>query len=79
MGREVREDILIVPYKGQYGSIHQLNSDKSIQFGIKIWCCATSKSHFIWIIDIYIGETTSVDDNDLGPVVLFKLLSTLEH
>jgi hypothetical protein len=72
-------DELINPYKGKYCSCRQFMKDKSIRFGIKLWCAACVKSRFVWNIEVYMGLGTGLgEDGQLGLAVCYQLLEGLE-
>jgi len=53
--------------------------DKPVRFGIKVWVLASSKSRFVWKIEVYFGEGTGTGPHGLGYHVVGRLMSGLEH
>jgi hypothetical protein len=76
---EVTVDECVVPYKGQYCFITQFMPDKSIRFGIKVWLLASSKSRFIWKMEVYFGKSTWCGEHGLGYHVVDRMMDGLEH
>ena len=56
--REITVDECVIPYKGRYCFIRQFMPDKPARFGIKVWMLASSKSRFVWQMEVYFGERT---------------------
>jgi len=54
--REITVDECVVPYKGRYCFIKQFMPNKAVRFGIKVLVLASSKSRFVWKIEVYFGE-----------------------
>jgi hypothetical protein len=76
--REVTVDECVIPYKG-YCFIRQFMPDKPIRFGIKVWMLASSKSRFIWKMEVYFGEGTGTSEHGLGYHVVERMMTGLEN
>lgn len=77
--REITVDECVIPYKGRYCFIRQFMSDKPVRFGIKAWLLASSKSRFVWRIEIYFGAGTGTEEHGLGCHVVERLVQGLHH
>ena len=75
--REITVDECVIPYKGKYCFIRQFMPDKPIRFGIKVWLLASSKSRFVWWIEVYFGEGTGVGEHGLGYHVVQRMVEGL--
>ena len=64
--REITVDECIIPYKGKYCFIRQFMPKKPVRFGIKAWLLASSKSRFVYTIEVYFGEGTGGGPHGLG-------------
>ena len=53
--------------------------DKPICFGIKVWMLASSKSRFVWRIEVYFGEGTWFGEHGLGYHVVERMIVGLHH
>jgi len=46
-------DEIMVAYKGRRCDIKQYMKDKLVKYGIKIWCCTSSKSRYVYNVMVY--------------------------
>jgi hypothetical protein len=76
--REVTVDECVIPYKGRYCFIRQFMPDKPVRFGIKCWLLASSKSRFVWRIEVYFGEGTGGGEHGLGYHVVQRMMAGLQ-
>jgi hypothetical protein len=51
--------------------------DKPIRFGIKVWLTASSKSRFVWKVEVYFGEGTGAGPHGLGYHVVERMVDGL--
>ena len=70
-------DEIMVPYKGRRCDIKQYMKDKPVKYGIKIWCCASSKSRYVYNLMVYEGRKNQQPEKDLGSKVVLKLVADL--
>lgn len=77
--REITIDECVIPYKGRYCTIRQFMPDKPVRFGIKVWILASSKSRFVWRLEVYFGEGTGVGEHGLGYHVVDRMVRGLEN
>lgn len=77
--REITVDECVIPYKGRYCFIRQFMPDKPVRFGIKVWLLASSKSRFVWRIEVYFGEGSGSGEHGLGYHVVDRMIKGLEH
>ena len=77
--REIIVDECVIPYKGRYCFIKQFMPDKPVCFGIKVWMLASSKSRFVWRIEVYFGEGTGTREHGLGYHVVERMTAGLHH
>ena len=77
--REITVDECVIPYKGRYCFIRQFMPDKPVRFGIKVWLLASSKSRFVWQMEVYFGEGTGAGPHGLGYHVVERMVKGLEH
>lgn len=77
--REITVDECVIPYKGRYCFIRQFMPDKPVRFGIKVWMLASSKSRFVWRIEVYFGEGTGTGEHGLGYHVVERMTASLHH
>ena len=77
--REITVDECVIPYKGRYCYIRQFMPDKPVRFGIKVWLLASSKSRFVWQMEVYFGEGTGAGPHGLGYHVVERMVKGLEH
>ena len=77
--REITVDECVIPYKGRYCFIRQFMPDKPVRFGIKVWLLASSKSRFVWQIEVYFGEGTGAGPHGLGYHVVERMVKGLEN
>jgi len=77
--REITVDECVIAYKGRYCFIRQFMPNKPIWFGIKVWMLVSSKSRFVWRIEVYFGEGTGVEEHGLGYHVVQKMVAGLEN
>ena len=79
LGREITVDECVIPYKGRYCFIRQFMPDKPVRFGIKVWLLASSKSRFVWQMEVYFGEGTGAGPHGLGYHVVKRMVKGLEN
>ena len=77
--REITVDECVIPYKGRYCFIRQFMPDKPVRFGIKVWLLASSKSRFVWQMEVYFGEGTGAGTHGLGFHVVERMVKGLEN
>jgi len=77
--REITVDECVIAYKGKYCFIRQFMPDKPIWFGIKVWMLASSKSRFVWRIEVYFGENSGMGEHGLGYHVVQRMVAGLHH
>ena len=77
--REITVDECVIPYKGRYCFIRQFMPDKPVRFGIKVWLLASSKSRFVWQMEVYFGEGTGAGPHGLGYHVVERMVRGLEN
>ena len=77
--REITVDECVIPYKGRYCYIRQFMPDKPVRFGIKVWLLASSKSRFVWGMEVYFGEGTWAGPNGLAYHVVERMVEGLEN
>jgi hypothetical protein len=77
--REITVDECVIPYKGRYCFIRQFMPDKPVRFGIKVWLLASSKSRFVWQMEVYFGERTGAGPHGLGYHVIERMVAGLEN
>jgi hypothetical protein len=77
--REITVDECVIPYKGRYCFIRQFMPDKPVRFGIKVWLLASSKSRFVWQMEVYFGEQTGAGAHGLGYHVEERMVKGLEN
>ena len=77
--REITVDECVIPYKGRYCFIRQFMPDKPVRFGIKVWMLASSKSRFVWQMEVYFGEQTGAGPHGLGYHVVERMVKGLEN
>jgi hypothetical protein len=77
--REITVDECVIPYKGRYCFIRQFMPDKPVRFGIKVWLLASSKSRFVYQMEVYFGEGTGAGPHGLGYHVVERMVSGLEN
>lgn len=77
--REIIVDECVILYKGRYCFIKQFMPDKPVCFGIKVWMLASSKSRFVWRIEVYFGEGTGTREHGLGYHVVERMTAGLHH
>ena len=77
--REITVDECVIPYKGRYCYIRQFMPDKPVRFGIKVWLLASSKSRFVWQMEVYFGEGTGAGPHGLGYHVVERMVKGLEN
>ena len=77
--REITVDECDIPYKGRYCFIRQFMPDKHVRFGIKVWLLASSKSRFVWQMEVYFGEGTGAGPHGLGYHVVERMVRGLEY
>ena len=77
--REITVDECVIPYKGRYCFIRQFMPDKPVRFGIKVWLLASSKSRFVWQMEVYFGEGTGAGPHGLGYHVVERMVRGLEY
>ena len=77
--REITVDECVIPYKGRYCFIRQFMPDKPVRFGIKVWFLASSKSRFVWQMEVYFGEGTRAGPHGLGYHVVERMVRGLEN
>ena len=77
--REITVDECVIPYKGRYCFIRQFMPDKPVRFGIKVWLLASSKSRFVWQMEVYFGEGTCAGSHGLGYHVVERMVRGLEN
>ena len=77
--REITVDECVIPYKGRYCFIRQFMPDKLVRFGIKVWLLASSKSRFVWQMEVYFKEQTGAGPHGLGYHVVERMVKGLEH
>ena len=77
--REITVDECVIPYKGHYCFIRQFMPDKPVRFGIKVWLLASSKSRFVWQMEVYFGEGTGAGPHGLGYHVVERMVRGLEN
>ena len=53
--------------------------NKPVKYGIKIWCCATSKSRYVYNLIMYEGRKNQKPEKDLGMKVILKLVEDVTH
>ena len=70
-------DEIMVAYKGRRCDIKQYMKDKPVKYGIKIWCCASSKSQYVYNLMVYEGWKNKKREKDLGEKVVLALRSDL--
>lgn len=79
LDREITVDECVIPYKGRYCFIRQFMPDKPVQFGIKVWLLASSKTRFVWQMEVSFGEGTGVGPHSLGYHVVERMVKGLEN
>lgn len=72
-------DEIMVPYRGRRCDIKQYMKNKPVKYGIKIWCCATSKTRYVYNLIVYEGRKNQKPEKDLGMKVILKLVEDLTH
>ena len=77
--REVTVDELINPYKGKYCNFRQFMRDKPVRFGLKLWCLASSKSRYVYNLNVFLGKGTGKGPNGLGYTVCTEFLKPFYH
>ena len=77
--REITVDECVIPYKGRYCFIRQFMPDKPVRFGIKVWLLASSKSRFVWQMEVYFGEGTGAGPHGLGYHVVERMVKGPEN
>ena len=77
--KEITVDECVIPYKGRYCFIRQFMPDKPVRFGIKVWLLASSKSRFVWQMEVYFGEGTCAGTHGLGYHVVERMVRGLEN
>ena len=77
--REITVDECVIPYKGHYYFIKQFMPDKPVRFGIKVWMFDSSKSKFVWQIEVYFDEGTRTGEHSLGYHVVERMTIGLHH
>lgn len=77
--REITVDECVIPYKGRNCFIRQFMKNKPSRFGIKLWMLASSKSRFVWRIEVYFGEGTGMEEHGLGYHVVERMVAGLHH
>ena len=72
-------DEIMVPYRGRRCEIKQYMKNKPVKYGIKVWCCASSKSRYVHNLVVYEGRKNQKSEKDLGTTVILKLVEDLTH
>lgn len=72
-------DEIMVAYKGKYCQIRQYMRAKPVKYGIKIWCVCSSKSRYVWNINVYLGKDGEKSVIGTGHDVVLALIQGLEH
>jgi hypothetical protein len=75
---ELIVDELIIPYKGRYCVISQFRRGKPIRFGIKVFYLASSKSRFVYSIEVFMGKGTGGGPGGLAMQVVLRLIDCLQ-
>lgn len=76
--RHICVDEIMIPYRGRRCNIKQYMRNKPIKYGIKVWCCATSKSRFVYDLQVYTGRKGKKAEKDLGLKVVKALVADLK-
>jgi len=52
--------------------------NKPVKYGIKVWCCANSKSRYVYDLEVYTGRKGAKSEKDLGRRVVLNLVRDLK-
>ena len=69
----------MVPYRGRRCNIKQYMKAKPVKYGMKVWCCASNKSRYVYNLIVYEGCKNQKSKRDLGTSVVLKLVKDLMH
>jgi len=76
--RHICVDEMMIPYTGRHCNIKQYMRNKPVKYGIKIWCCATSKTRYVHNLQVYAGKQGKKTEKDLGRKVVNAMVSDLK-
>ena len=75
--KHVACDEIMVPNRGRHAEIKQYMKNKPVKYGFKIWCCATSKTRYVYNLIVYEGRKGQKAEKNLGEKVILELVSDL--
>jgi hypothetical protein len=77
--REVTVDELVIPYKRKYCNFRQYMREKPVRFGLKLWCLASSRSRYVYNLNVFLWKGTGKGAHGLGYTMCTDFLKPFAH